>query len=280
MLPVASLPWYFFRPIEHHYKVFWARLRDILIEEEDFRSERVPEALSDASDFRRHWANPDLLLCQCCGYHIATKARDLKVVAAPAFDVDDVSPGKYRSVIVKKKGASGDEFLDFREGVVAFNEDQSYSGYTALLSTIPEEHLHKGFFSKKLRTESHLESLKRIISGDADIAAIDEITYEIILDHFEEFKGQFDIIKKTDEAMAPPYVTSSRRSDDEIKSIRDALFKLPYHGGNTLDSALESMKIRGIVDATNEDYLPMASQIQNVEAMVRNVWGNERGERD
>ena len=275
---VASFPWYFFRPIAREYDVFWDHLRDAIAKRNVFDLDEIPTGLESAYDFRAHWANPDLFLSQCCGYHIATRVRNLKVVAAPVFTLTGVPPGMYRSVIVKRRGRPGRELADFRGMTIAYNEDQSYSGYTALLCAIPEPLLRTGFFGRNQRTESHFASIEAIIKGKADVAAIDEVSYQIITEHFPELGTETEVVKATESAMAPPYVTSHKRSQVQVDAMRDALVELSESPDEDLKKALACMRIGGFVDATNEDYLPMANQIQEVEAKAGNVWGNGQSE--
>ena len=230
--------------------------------------------MEDPKDYRSHWASPDLLLSQCCGYHIATKVQQLEVVGAPEFRPEGLLPGEYRSVVVRRKLESKKTtLLHFRGCRAAVNEDQSFSGYTALLCAIPAEHFRPDFFSEKLETGSHYESMQAVVDGDADVAAIDQISWRLIVKepHGRKLKNELDEIQITQNVQAPPYVTSPSREPEEIDIIRDTLVTVSLR--KEVRSALESMDILSIVDATNEDYLPLAKEIQRVERAAGGVSG-------
>lgn len=265
---VASLPWYFFDEISWAYDVLWRHLAESL---DAAGFESVPEALSSHRNYRAHWASENLLLTQCCGYHIASRAQNLRVIGVPFFDVgNDGQPGRYRSLIVKRKDSRGRSILDFKGKRAVYNDNQSFSGHTALLCTVPRDRLNSEYFVAADGAGSHLDSVRRIISGDADVAAIDAVTYQIIMDHWPNLAEQLEIIEETILAPAPPYVTSSKRDDHEINILRDVLVEVSHSPDEDLKAALAAMHIREIVDATNEDYLPMAETIRTVEtAFVR-----------
>lgn len=269
-MAIASLPWYPFRGVRPHYDRFWVHLRDVLRERLD--NVDVPDKLSPPEDFRTHWASPDLLLSQCCGYHIATKAQQLEVVAAPDFLLNDLSPGQYKSVLVTQRTEKRRSLADFQGRRVAYNEDQSYSGHTALLREIPPDLRCRDFFSHWVATGSHIESMKAVATGKADVAAIDAISFLFIVKdendkELRKLKKQLRILKRTDSVQAPPFVTSCFRSPDQIDAIRDTLVTLSLNP--KMKSVLNAMRMRTIVDATNEDYLPLAAKISDVSDMER-----------
>lgn len=270
MAAIASLPWYPFDSIRAAQDAFWCHLRDEL---KSKGLSDAPDRLSDPRDYRSHWASPHLLLSQCCGYHIATEAQELRVVAAPEFMLEDVPAGHYRSLIVKRQGVAGDVLEDFLGRRAAYNEDQSYSGHTALLCAIPLHLLRPGFFEEMIPTGSHYESMKALADGRADVAAIDEISYSLIAADCPDLVKNLRVISKTQSAEAPPYVTSPNRRE-EADVISDALVEISLT--EEVASLLESMRIRTIVDATNEDYLPLAKQIGDIEGVAGNLWGDGR----
>jgi len=258
----ASLPWYPFRQLEDAYALFWSYLRTALRD----RDIDAPDTLAKTEDFRAHWATSDLLLSQCCGYHIATKAQKLEAVGVPHFLLKDIKPGQYKSVIVARKSDPAKHISEFRGRRAAFNEDQSYSGHTALLGEIPEKLRVRDFFSTTVPTGSHICSMEAVAKNQADVAAIDQVSFGLISEGYPDLAAQLHDIGKTKAAQAPPYVTSSARPEEEIDAIRDALVTTSRRP--EVKSALEAMRIRVIIDATNEDYLDLAKEIMAVEKSV------------
>lgn len=177
--------------------------------------------------------------------------------------LDNLSPGEYRSIVITRNSQKGSALENFQGCRAAFNEDQSFSGHTALLSTLPLNLLRPNFFSDMVPTDSHENSMKAVVDGEADVAAIDEISYKLITNEKPDLKEKLRIITRTQNAQAPPYVTSSYREAEEIDVIRDTLVSVSRT--EAAKSALKSMYIRTIIDATNENYLPLAKTIKKVE---------------
>ena len=79
------------------------------------------------------------------------------------------------------------------------------------------------FFGRQIITGSHAGSLEAIEAREADIAAIDVVTYNLIKRSMPEALGSFRVLGRTPRAPAPPYVTSSTMPMDMVERIRDAL---------------------------------------------------------
>ena len=261
---IASLPWYYFPHLAPHYDALW---RHVARELRGAGVEGVPAALADPMAYRAHWGDDDrLLLTQCCGYHVATGAQDLQVVAAPHFEIEGVAPGEYRSLIVMNKKSTARTLSDFKQGCAVFNENQSFSGYTAMLCTIPPQFQGDQFFSELTPAGTHHEAMKLIAAGEADVAAIDAVTYELLTSYDSELAANLRWIEQTEPAEAPPFVTSRRLPERDVNALRDALVGVSRSREPSVRDALKALRIRAIVDATNEDYYPMAEQIRDVEA--------------
>ena len=265
MALIASLPWYPFKVLESHYRTFWKYMY------KELKSQGIdaPDTLNPAKYFRTHWRSPDLLLSQCCGYHIATKVQDLEVVAVPHFDLSGgVTPGKYRSVIIKCNDMPGDRIEDFRGMVAVYNDDQSYSGHTALLDAIPKSDRGQAFFSEAKSKGSHADAVETIVEGDAQVAAIDEVSYAIMRQNNPDLIKKTTIIKTCEAAQAPPYVTSRRsRSEEEKTILRNTLVRVSHMP--EVKDALAAMRICSIIDAVDEDYLTLADKITKLERDTR-----------
>tara|TARA_R110002110_G_scaffold260260_4_gene476026 strand:+ start:4074 stop:6950 length:2877 start_codon:yes stop_codon:yes gene_type:complete len=292
---IVSFPWYPFREIRHAHQSFWNELRSTIDGKIDGF---LPEKIHDPEDFRSHWSSPRLLLTQCCGYHIATNAHDLQVVAVPDFVIDRdlltantlndpestaIAPGEYRSVIVKNRRDPRTSIGDFKGARAAFNEDQSYSGHTALFHSVSKSSSDcANFFGSYRPTGSHIESLRAIANwepgddedGDtqtAAIAAIDAISFSIIKEHYPELCASLVQVEFTDRAQAPPYVTGHNRTPGEVEILRDAMVEVSARP--EMANIMQAMGMRAIVDATNEDYLPLAKRIREVEAIAPKEYG-------
>lgn len=263
MEAIASFPWYPYEWLKPQYDVLWSCVRDAL----KTKGIHAPVGLSPSRDYRTHWAAPDLLLSQCCGYNIANKTQELTVVAAPHFNLDGIAPGQYRSVVIVRASEATNTVKNLRGRRAAFNEHQSYSGNTALFSAIPEKLRGPDFFSSTVPTGSHLESMRAVVNGEADVAAIDEVSFLLITDKYPDLEQRLARIHETENVQAPPYVTALKREPHEINAISDALIGVSRT--EAAKDALKSMRVRAIIDATNECYRPLEKKIKEIEDAVR-----------
>ncbi|UWQ22763.1 PhnD/SsuA/transferrin family substrate-binding protein [Jannaschia sp. W003] len=153
---IAALPWYpAARPVLER---LWRAARAHL----GFG----PESLSWPADCARHWQRPDILLTQTCApvwrRHLVGR---LHVVGALDFGV--AAPGLYRSALVAR--------LDDPRPVAALaraavNDWESQSGWGAL-GGLP---LRAAF-----ATGSHEASMRAVAAGEADVAAIDAVSWRL-----------------------------------------------------------------------------------------------------
>jgi len=149
-----------------------------------------------------------LFLSQCCGPDLYTQAgSELKAFARPVFNTLDCPAGHYYSHIVAKNINVGSN------PVIAVNADTSFSGCTALLKWL--ERTGRAPQQCKI-SGSHQNSLFQLLSGAADVAAIDAYSWQFI-DH-DELK----IIDRSETAPAPPFVCHSECIVSP-KAIYDAL---------------------------------------------------------
>lgn len=109
-------------------------------------------------------------------------------------------------------------------------------------------------------TGSHLASLRALRARQADVAAIDAVTWHILERIAPNELMGIPLVGKTGEALAPPYVT--RKGHDRF----DLLAKLQR--GITADASSEARQLLGLVDiqpARKEDYEPVLEEYRSLE---------------
>lgn len=218
---IAALPMYDFAPVRQATDAWWQGLAKALRLQ---GIEDVPEKLS-RERAERAWRRPDLLFGQMCGYPlIRLHGARPKLIATPCYDAPGCEGPEYSSVIIVHADSRAQSMEDLRGTIAAISGLDSHSGCHVLRSMVaPLASPGSKFFGRQIITGSHAGSLEAIEAREADIAAVDAVTYGLIKRSMPEALGGFRILGRTPRAPAPPYVTSSTMAPDLVERIRDAL---------------------------------------------------------
>ncbi len=165
------------------------------------------------------WHSPDLAFSQTCGYPFTHQFRGLlQYVATPHYACDGCDGANYSSFIFAREAKS---LAKFSGATPAVNAVDSMSGNLALKLCF-KDFLHgRDFFQPPLITGSHLNSLKAVREGRADLCAIDSVCVALAKKYrLEDLEGLTEIARSQ---MIPglPYITRGGNVDH----LRDALRK-------------------------------------------------------
>ena len=221
-MPVASMPMYDLPEVESLLDSLWAGLVRHL----------KREGLTDVPDQIRHgrkvsalWNDSDLWLSQCCGYDIIGRyAGKLRPVATPHFGAPECKGAKYASNVVVAEHCEADDVLEMFGAVCVINGFESHSGSTALKALVAPRNRDGRFFSEVKVSGSHVASLEMIRRGEADVAAIDCVTYALLESYRPEALTGIRKLGRTYRAPAVPYVTRWDHDKDRVERLRAALF--------------------------------------------------------
>lgn len=189
--PLASLPMYDWPEIRPATDRLWDAIARRLAQ----AGIAAPAALTRGADgFWPAWENPGLVLSQTCGlpYRSRLHAR-VALVGTPDYGLPGAAPGHYYSELVVRKDAPGG-FDRFLSGRLAFNSAESQSGWAA-----PQNHAarHGARFTRLVETGSHVESAEAVAAGRAEIAAIDAVTWRLILRHRPRLAAALWVLGRT-----------------------------------------------------------------------------------
>jgi ABC-type phosphate/phosphonate transport system substrate-binding protein len=237
---VATLPMYDWPEVAEATDAFWAALRDGL----RARGLPAPDALSrDAA----HWTDPDLALSQTCGmpYRLGLHAQ-VTLVGAPDYGVGGCPPGYYCSVLIARADDMRRTPAEFAEARYAYNDSTSQSGYAALAATLGPLATHRG-----LRTQAHRASIRAVAGGEADIAAIDAVSWRLA-EAWEGAAAAVRVVARTRPTPGLPIITAAGRDPapyaDAVAQAIDGL-----------DPAVRGqLSLRGFVRLTPDAYLAAA----------------------
>jgi ABC-type phosphate/phosphonate transport system substrate-binding protein len=106
------------------------------------------------------------------------------------------------------------------------NSNDSHSGFNSLRYVIAPLAQAGKFFSETLFSGSHRQSLAALRAGDADIAAIDCITWALLRRNFPQELAGLEIIGETPLCAALPLITSAKTDASTLEKLRSALSEL------------------------------------------------------
>ena len=188
--------------------------------------EGVPAALDRSRRVHDLWTDPGLLLSQCCGADLVGRyAETLTLVATPLYRAPGCDGCFYSSVVLVAEDSPAAELSDLRNAVCVVNSHESHSGANALRALVAPLSRRGRFFSRIVTSGSHPASVAAVVRGDADIAAIDCVTYA----HLERYRPS--LLQGTRRlcytARAPgiPFVTRAGSAPHRIRQLRNALLE-------------------------------------------------------
>ncbi len=207
---LASLPMYDWPEIRGATDAFWTGL---------VRHAGGVGMLDRAAGHDALWRQPTLHFSQTCGYPFTHEFRDLlHYLATPHYLADGCEGANYSSLIF----ARDDLPLSAMQGwIPAINSPDSLSGMLALKLAFPAQARTGDFFAPALLTGSHLNSLKAVREGKADICAIDAVCVALAQKHRpQDLNGLVEIARSP---LLPglPYVTRA----GDVKLWRFAILK-------------------------------------------------------
>ena len=209
----VRFPWYDYPFLNDAYAEFWSKLRTQLTAA-DVRD--LPPTLSPATDLDDLLNRPNLLISQTCGYDIAVPyPRPLEMIFTPSYAAPGCERGHYVSLLVVTKTSGVRQLSDLKRPRFTANDARSYSGYHCVRALWPS-------FATIDFSGGHRESLAAVRRGDADLAAIDAITWEFHRLYEPSRLEGLRVIARTAPAPAPPLVTSVRTSAQDLGALRRA----------------------------------------------------------
>ncbi len=185
---------------------------------------QVPDTLAQPDDLMAHWTDPDLLLSQTCGYPLThALAGRVQLVGAFAYAAPGCEGVYYRSQLVCRDADAGQPLQAFRGRVVAYNSEDSQSGYNSLRALLAPWARDGRFFASAVASGSHRSSVELVRSGKADLAAVDCVTWALLERDQPEAVHGLQVCGQTAPAPGLPLVTSIHTPAAALQALRQAL---------------------------------------------------------
>lgn len=164
------------------------------------------------------WHRPDLLLGQTCGYPYVHFLRDVAtLLATPCFDFPGCDGSDYSSVIVTRAVDGVNSLAEARGLTAAVNDQHSNSGMNVLRHAVAPLAHDGRFFGKVKRTGAHVASLRAVREGEADIAAIDCVTFGYLRDELPDSIQGIKILQYSASSPGLPLI-AARGVPEEVRN--------------------------------------------------------------
>jgi len=221
-MPVASMPMYDMPELQRALDSLWAGLVHHLKCE---GLSEAPNRIQHGRDLADLWNDTDLWFSQCCGYDIVRRyAGKLSPVATPHYGAPECEGSDYASNVVVAEDQEAMDVLEMFGAVCVVNGFESHSGCNALKALVAPRNQDGRFFSKVKVSGTHAASLEMIRRGEADVAAIDCVTYALLESYRPTALAGIRKLGRTYRAPAIPYVTRRDDNDDRVARMRAAVF--------------------------------------------------------
>lgn len=216
----------------------------------------APATLDRGRPVEDVWRDPHLLFAQACGYPLVTEPDlTLQVVAAPVYEAAYCAGAVHRSLVVARADDPGDGIAAFRDRIAAFNGRASNTGYNLLRALVAPSARAGRFFAAVVETGSHRASAAAVGRGDADLAAIDAVTFAALQRYEPEVVAALRVVATTAASPTLPFVTAGDTPIAIVAALRAALAETL--ADPALEEARAALGLAGIRDARIEDYAPL-----------------------
>jgi ABC-type phosphate/phosphonate transport system substrate-binding protein len=218
--------------------------------------EDVPGEILRRPKLPEHWLASDLLFSQTCGYPFRNAIKNrVRLIATPCYDAAGCEGPNYRSLLLIPADGRARSLAELKGATVAFNSSDSQSGYNALRYLVAPLTTGGRFFGKTLETGGHALSLAAVAAGEADVAAVDCVSYALFQRYRRSQLAKVRVLCSTPSAPGLPYVTAGDCGPERLSKLREAL--RAAMADPTLAAAREALLLRDVMLLPDSAYQRM-----------------------
>ena len=242
-MSTATLAMYPLAPLRPAWDRLWAAVHD--------RASWTPATLTWTDDVAATWRDPDCAVTHACGWPVAASLRDVAdVVGAFALDLPDTDGHRYRTVLL----ATTERAPEPAGATAAVNADDSLSGSISLRAALAGGRPWPGPI---VWTGAHVESLRALREGRADVASIDPLTLHHVRRHQPDLVAGLHVVGAGPLVPSPPIVVPRGTPAQRIDQLRHAL-----SGALDADTELRGqLAITGFVALDRTEYEPLLALV-------------------
>ena len=269
---VASLPMYDLPELRRATRAWWEGLAHAFAAA---GLDDVPETLTAPADRAGHWRDRRLLFSQACGRnYVRELAGRVRLIATPRYAAPGCDGPCYRSLLVVGGDSDLKPIADMSTVRAAINGFDSHSGWIALCAAVSASGGRTDFASIRV-TGSHAASIEAVRRGEADLCAVDCVTFALLERHAPGRVAGVEVMGRTPAAPGLPYITSSSTGPAELSRLRDGLGRALE--APDLASARDSLLIESceiLADSAYDRVRDMARAIDRMGAKGSDQEGN------
>lgn len=207
----------------------------------------------DLSDFARE----DVEIGFLCGLLYVHMARDVacavELLAAPVLEGERYHDAPiYFSDVIVHQNSPYRCFNDLQGCAWAYNERASHSGYNLVNYSLWQRGKQQDYFGSTIETGAHLQSLRFVLEGKADAAALDSHLLDVLFAQHPDKVSNLRIIDALGPSSIPPLVVAKRLDYSLKEHLREAL--LTMHTDTDAARQLQKGCIKRFVYVSDEQY--------------------------
>ncbi len=166
-------------------------------------------------------------ITQICGYPLQTVYRGrFTLLGTPCYGVPGCDGPAHRAFVVVPAGSTTERIPDLRGRNFAVNSMQSNTGMNLPRHFLAPFAEGKRFFNRVIVTGSHRASVGAVISGHADAAAIDCVTFALHAEYEPAVIRSLRVLAHTSASPSIPFVTARTTGHAAVGAMRRALMHL------------------------------------------------------
>jgi ABC-type phosphate/phosphonate transport system substrate-binding protein len=222
----------------------------------------VPARLDRSRSLHEIWADPDLLVAQCCGYPMMTAYSDrVRYLVTPVYRASGCDGVRHRSRLIVRADDRRAAVSEFHGSVAAVNQWDSNTGMNLLWATIAGLATGARYFADVIETGSHADSARSVAIGQADIAAIDTVSYAHLKRYEPALTSRVRTIGWTELTPSLPFVTSVHTWQADTASLIRALRAAVHDQG--LQADLDLLLLDDVRQIGSNRYAAVIAAEQN-----------------
>ncbi len=237
----AALPMYDFPELHGANDALWSAIAERL---DRSGITGAPRALTRSQPLEAVWTDPHLLLAQSCGYPFETSLRGrVQLVATPRYRAKGCDGPFHRSAVVVRAGDPASSLADLRGARCAINDWASNSGMNLLRVHAASLAQNGAFFGAVKVSGAHEASARMVGAREADVAAIDCVTWAHLQRLRPEIARQLRVLMWTAQSPGLPLICGQAVDADTLGALRAALADVERDP--TLASARADLYLQG-----------------------------------
>jgi len=214
----------------------------------------VPASLSRQLSYQDSWRHPGLLLGQGCEYPLATShVGYVRPIATPSYAAEGCEGGYYRSALVVRTQDSAERLGDLRGRRCVLNDSSSNSGMNLLRAAVAPLARGAAFFSSVSVSGSHRRSIEMVASGQADLAAVDCVSWAHLRRHDPAQTSMLRVLGWSPRSPSLPFITALTTDDRSVAELVAALEELGTD--STLKNIRQELLLQGAERYSGSGYV-------------------------